>query len=112
MYYPMRCVIDGDYKYILNIAHPLPYPFASDLYSSPTWQGILKRGDMMLGQRPVKTFVQRPRHELYHLANDPDELRNLADAPQHAARLKELQQKVRDWQKATSDPWATKWVYE
>ena len=32
MYYPMRVVRDKKYKLIWNIAHPLPYPFASDLW--------------------------------------------------------------------------------
>ena len=31
MYYPMRVIRDKQYKLIWNIAHPLPYPFASDL---------------------------------------------------------------------------------
>ena len=31
MYYPMRVVRDRSYKLIWNIAHGLPYPFASDL---------------------------------------------------------------------------------
>ncbi|MCH8829651.1 MAG: sulfatase, partial [Planctomycetes bacterium] len=31
MYYPMRVIFKGKYKYTFNIAHQLPYPFASDL---------------------------------------------------------------------------------
>lgn len=42
MYYPMRSVISGRHKLIFNIAHELPYPFASDLYASPTWQMAAK----------------------------------------------------------------------
>jgi N-sulfoglucosamine sulfohydrolase len=34
MYYPMRVVRSGRYKLIWNIAHPLPFPFASDLAPS------------------------------------------------------------------------------
>ncbi|MEX0586121.1 MAG: sulfatase, partial [Pirellulales bacterium] len=31
MYYPMRLIRQGDLKLILNLAHALPFPFASDL---------------------------------------------------------------------------------
>jgi N-sulfoglucosamine sulfohydrolase len=112
MYYPMRSVIRGRYKYIFNVAHQLPYPFASDLYDSPTWQGVLKRGDKRYGRRLTQDYIQRPRHELCDLEADPDELENLAGKPEHAKLLAELQERVRDWQKRTADPWELKWRYE
>jgi N-sulfoglucosamine sulfohydrolase len=112
MYYPMRAVLKGKYKYIFNIAHALPYPFASDLHGSPTWQGVLRRSDKYYGKRTVDAYLHRARHELYDLEADPHELRNLAEDPQHAAALRELQQKLQDWQKRTNDPWELKWRYE
>jgi N-sulfoglucosamine sulfohydrolase len=112
MYYPMRVVIAGRYKYIFNIAHQLPYPFASDLYASPTWQGVLKRGDTLYGKRTVYSYLHRPRHELYDLQTDPDEITNLAYEPAHRDRLKSLQNKLKAWQQETRDPWFLKWKYE
>lgn len=112
MYYPMRVLVQDDYKYVFNIAHQLPYPFASDLYASPTWQGVLKRGDRMYGLRPLDSYLQRPRHELFNLAQDPHELQNLADRPEHQDRLKRMQDQVQAWQKTTNDPWELKWEYE
>ncbi|MFP6701918.1 MAG: heparan N-sulfatase, partial [Planctomycetaceae bacterium] len=112
MYYPMRVVISGHYKYIFNIAHQLPYPFASDLYASPTWQGVLKRGDTLYGKRTVYSYLHRPRHELYDLQTDPDEITNLAYEPAHRDRLKSLQNKLKAWQQETRDPWFLKWKYE
>ena len=50
MYYPMRMVRTRDHKLILNLAHPLEYPHASDLWGSDTWQGVLKRGDKLRGE--------------------------------------------------------------
>lgn len=111
-YYPMRAVISGRYKYIFNVAHPLPFPFASDLYASRTWQGVLERKDTRYGQRSVEAYVQRPRHELYDLEADPGETRNLAGEAAHATTLAELQAKVRAFQKQTRDPWGLKWTYE
>ena len=112
MYYPMRSVISGDYKYIFNIAHPLPYPFASDLQKCPTWQEVLSTQAENYGKRTVYQYLYRERHELYNLKDDPDEIDNLATNPKYADKLKELQEKVKVFQKRTGDPWALKWNYE
>lgn len=112
MYYPMRGVIRGKYKYVWNVASPLPFPFASDLYTSTTWQGVLRRKDSQYGARSVRDYVHRPTHELYDLDADPNETRNLAGDPAHAERLKAFQDGMKEWQVRTKDPWATKWEYE
>jgi N-sulfoglucosamine sulfohydrolase len=113
MYYPMRVVRDRKYKLIWNIAHPLPFPFASDLYESATWQDIRKKGpDALYGKRPVKAYVQRPPFELYDLGSDPDEVKNLAGDPQYARVLDAMKEKLRAFQKHTGDPWISKWEYE
>ena len=44
MYYPMRVIRDRKYKLIWNIAHPLPYPFASDLWAASSWQAQWEKG--------------------------------------------------------------------
>jgi N-sulfoglucosamine sulfohydrolase len=112
MYYPMRVVRTRRHKLIMNLAHELPYPFASDLYESPTWQGVLARDDSHLGNRPVEAFIHRPRYELYDLEVDPHELTNLADSTEHAALLAELQANLRAWQEKTADPWVIKYEHE
>jgi N-sulfoglucosamine sulfohydrolase len=105
MYYPMRSIRTRDHSYILNLAHKLDYPFASDLWGSRSWQGILKRGDTMLGQRSVKDYIQRPREELYDLKKDPNELKNVAADPAYAEVLRDLRRRLRAWQEETNDPW-------
>jgi len=114
MYYPMRVVREGDVKYIFNIASGLEYPSASDLYASPTWQGVVARNDPQeyYGRRTVAAYLHRPRHELYDLKADPHETKNLANDPAMTATLKRLQQQMQTWQKQTRDPWETKWRYE
>ncbi len=112
MYYPMRVVRARRYKLLWNIAHGLAYPFASDLYSSATWQGVLMRGDTMYGKRTVDAYLHRPEFELYDLEEDPHEVNNLADDPAHAETLKKLQGKLRTFQETTKDPWILKWEYE
>jgi N-sulfoglucosamine sulfohydrolase len=112
MYYPMRSVRTRQYKYILNLASGLEYPFASDLWASPTWQEIVANRSEMFAGRTVDAYINRPRHELYDIQADPDELVNLADDPAHAAALSELQGRLRRWQEQTKDPWVVKYRHE
>src|SRR5688572_24993848 len=112
MYYPMRVVRTRTHKLIWNIAHPLPFPFASDLHDSKTWQGALQRNLMHLGRRPVKDYLRRPKFELYDLKADPDEVRNLADDAEQGPLLTELIPKLKEFQAQTEDPWLLKWDYE
>jgi len=112
VYYPMRTLLDGKMKYIFNIAHPLAYPFAGDLYGSRTWKGVLARGDKQYGPRSIDAYMHRPRHELYDLQTDPFESHNLAADPSYAAVLKSMQEQLRAEQRRTRDPWIKKWAYE
>lgn len=111
-YYPMRMIRTRKHKYILNLAHPLEFPFASDLYGSNTWQGIVKRGDTTMGERLVYGYIHRPREELYDLERDPHELYNLAADPAYASVLADLRKRLLRWQTETKDPWIVKYKYE
>jgi N-sulfoglucosamine sulfohydrolase len=112
MYYPVRVLRERKYKLMWNIASGLEFPFASDLYASETWQGILKEGATHYGKRTIDAYLNRDTFELYDLENDPHEINNLAKDPDHAPILKQMQQKLKTYQKETSDPWISKWEYE
>jgi N-sulfoglucosamine sulfohydrolase len=112
MYYPMRVVRTRKHKLILNVAHPLPFPFASDLHDSDTWQGVLKRQDKKYGSRTVEAYIHRPQWELYDLEADPQEVVNLAGKPEHKETLDALRAKLKDFQQKTKDPWVVKYDYE
>ncbi len=112
MYYPMRMIRTRRHKLILNLAHGLPFPFASDLHASATWQGVLKRNDPLFGRRATTAYVNRPRWELYDLEKDPGELTNLADDPASKPVLDGLQGRLRQWQEQTRDPWVVKYEHE
>jgi len=113
MYYPMRAVRDREWKLIWNIAHPLPFPFASDLWAASSWQAQLAAGpDAAYGPRTVAAYMNRPRFELYHLTEDPQETRNLADDPAHAETLQRLRETLEKLQRETGDPWIRKWDHE
>lgn len=112
MYYPMRVVRQRRFKLIWNIAHGLPYPFASDLHASATWQAILKSRSPVYGKRRVEAYLHRPAFELYDLDNDPHEVQNRADAPAYRDVLDRLKGRLRAFQERTKDPWVLKWEYE
>ena len=113
MYYPMRVVRTDRYKLIWNIAHGLPYPFASDLWAAPTWQDVYRKGpDALYGKRSVRDYIHRPRFELFDLSSDPHESRNLAEDPGHREILEKLKKEMQKFQAQTGDPWKLKWKYE
>lgn len=112
MYYPMRMVRTAKHKLILNLANGLEYPHAGDLWGSPTWQGILSRRDIMMGERSVKGYLKRPREELYLMSDDPNEVKNLIDDEEYAEVRDQLRKKLADWRKLTNDPWLIKDKHE
>lgn len=113
MYYPMRVVRDKEYKLIWNIAHGLPYPFASDLWRASSWQAqFLKGMTAPYGQKTVGDYIYRPQFELYHISEDPYESENLAGKTEYAEILKTYQEKLKAFQKEMDDPWIMKWDYE
>lgn len=113
MYYPMRVVRDTHYKLIWNIAHGLPYPFASDLWAASSWQAQFRKGmQAPYGLKSVAQYIHRPAFELFDIAADPDESHNLANDPAHADTLIKYQEKLKAFQRELEDPWILKWEYE
>lgn len=109
MYYPMRVIQERRYKLIWNIAWQLPYPFASDLWASSTWQGVYREGHTHYGQRTIDAFLRRPEFELFDMLNDPDEIHNLSADPEHRIILESMKEKIRRFQRRTRDPWMIMW---
>ena len=112
MYYPMRVIREDKYKLIVNFAHGLEYPFASDLFASKTWQSVLNNKLTTLGDKPVNEFLRRSKFELYDISEDPFETTNLAKQKQYSEVLNNMIAKVKNFQKNTGDPWFYKWSYE
>ncbi len=113
MYYPMRVVRDKEYKLIWNIAHPLPYPFASDLWAASSFQAQFQDSlDAPYGQKTVGEYIHRPQFEFFKIDEDPYEAHNLANDPDHREALTRYQEKMKQFQKQMGDPWIMKWNYE
>ena len=109
----MRVVRDSNYKLIWNIAHQLPYPFASDLWAASSWQAQFKKGKQaMYGQKTVNQYIFRERFEFFDIKNDPYESRNLANDPKFAKQLEKYKALLKEHQRLMGDPWIMKWDYE
>jgi len=99
----MRCARTSRYKYILNLAPQVP--FTTHISEGMPddgldyWQSWLRRaavGDAAAIQL-VDRYRHRPPEELYDVAVDPYELRNLAADPAHSAAPRELREAVSRW---------------
>ena len=77
------------------------------------WQAQYRKSmSAPYGTKTVGQYIQRPKFELYDIANDPNESKNLAGDPESAELLTEYQDKLKAFQKRMDDPWIMKWDYE
>jgi hypothetical protein len=58
-----------------------------------------------MGLRVTKHVLHHQGEELYDVVKDPAETKNLAGMPEHAATLKDLRGKVREFRRQTNDTW-------
>lgn len=112
MYYPMRVVRSNSFKLIYNPAWRLEYPFASDLWASSTWQSIYRNHVQYYGQRMVKDYLFHQEFELFDLESDPNETINLAYNEEYVELLASMKEKLKTFQKKTSDPWIIMWDHD
>jgi uncharacterized sulfatase len=102
----IRCVRTERWKYIRNYHPELPYAqkvaYMELMPTMRAWRGLAAAG--ALSGPPALFFAPRkPPEELYDLAADPHEVRNLAGAPEHAAARAELRQALDGWIAETGD---------
>ena len=109
---PTRGLRTRRFKYLNNLFPELEFPPASDLYASDSWHAILRREDGMMGRRRVRDYLHRRREELYDLAEDPNELNNLAGDPSHSETLSRMRRELLAFRKRTKDPWLILLNYE
>jgi N-sulfoglucosamine sulfohydrolase len=109
--YPCRSACDGRMHYIRNLAPERAYKFIADAYdASPKWDNPSHVATLAASvQFPIQyellqATVRRPPEELYDLASDRFEMRNLAGDPRYSAHLSSLRAALDAWMRDTDDP--------
>jgi N-sulfoglucosamine sulfohydrolase len=107
--YPMRAVRTADWKYIRNLDPTAQHHTHVDQGNEKSdgrayWDSWVEKAKTdVTAAAVVKRYHTRPAEELYDLAHDPWELKNLAAEPTHAERLKTLRTDLDTWMKANGD---------
>lgn len=126
--YPSRAMRTKDFLYILNfqpqqwpsgevVGHNPQYDFAAEPWPteqgafsfnidpSPTKQLLrLHRKDPAIAPIANLSFAERPNEELYDLARDPHQLRNIASESSYAATLQKMRRQLKTELVGSGDP--------
>jgi uncharacterized sulfatase len=101
----MRTMRDQRYVYVRNYnPHKIYGQYINYMWETPTtaiWERLYKDGKL---KSPQTAFWEpKPAEELYDLATDRDEVRNLAGSAEHAAVLERFRRAHRDHELAIRD---------
>ena len=108
-YWPTRVIRTRKFKYHRNVAWRLDFPFATDLYSSLSFEGMRELSTpVYLGKRRLRDYIFRPVEQLYDMENDPLEVNDLAQDPAYMHVLMDLRKRLEEWQIKTEDLWLYK----
>ncbi len=115
--YPSRAVRTRTHLYIRNlrpdrwpagdpVLHHSVGPFG-DIDDGPSKQLLMVDAGPSQASFRQHAFEKRPAEELYVVANDPGQLRNVAGDPANADVLRSLRARLDRWMRDTGDPRAT-----
>jgi N-sulfoglucosamine sulfohydrolase len=112
--YPIRTISDGRYRYIRNLRpeeiyiekHLMGWSGDGKL-NNPYWATWVRESwNNRHTYNLVKRYMTRPAEQLYHTAEDPYEMKNLADNPAMSAIKKRLSTELDRWMHSQGDPGA------
>jgi N-sulfoglucosamine sulfohydrolase len=112
--FPIRTISDGRYRYIRNLRpdeiyiekHLMGWSGDGKL-NNPYWATWI--GEAWANRHTynlVKRYMRRPAEQLYHTAEDPYEMTNLADDPAASAVKSRLSDELDRWMQTQGDPGA------
>jgi uncharacterized sulfatase len=110
--YPVRTVSNGEYRYIRNLTpdeiyiekHLMGWAGKGEL-NNPYWATWIRNAwNDPKTYNLVKRYMHRPAEHLYNTANDPYELKNLADDPKFSDIKARLSAELDRWMKEQGDP--------
>lgn len=102
----IRTCRDKSHRYIRNFTPQIPYaqtiPYMEKMPIMQEWRRLHAEGTLI---GPQTLFFQHPKpdEELYDLENDPHEIKNLANSPDHQHILKRMRAALDAWMKDTGD---------
>lgn len=126
--YPQRSIRTADYQLVINFRpdrYPLGDPYRLDSNDPPSAEELTENTFVTLPDEdagPTKAWIvtnrndpkwkpyydhaygKRPRLELFDLKKDPHQMNNVANEPQYADVVEELQQRLLKELKRTGDP--------
>ncbi|MFH1719398.1 MAG: sulfatase-like hydrolase/transferase [Planctomycetota bacterium] len=95
----VRAVTDGRYVYLRQyMPHKIYGQYIAYMFQTPTtqkWKQLYDEGKLNAAQR--RFWERKPPEELYDLQTDPDEVKNLADSPEHKEVLQRLRKVQQQW---------------
>ncbi len=103
----IRSVRTEDFKLIRNFHPERSFSQHSGYkkagYPALTVMAVMHEQGRLSGRQEEWFGDTRPEYELYDLKKDPNELNNLADDPEYAAKLQELNGRIDQWMEETGD---------
>jgi arylsulfatase A-like enzyme len=100
-----RTVTNGRYVYLRQyMPHKIYGQYVAYMFQTPTtqvWKRLYDEGKLNAAQR--RFWEKKPPEELYDLQADPDEVKNLADSPEHKTVLLRLRKAERQWVREIRD---------
>ena len=102
----IRAVRDQRFRYVRNFEPLKPYyQYMNTPEKGATMREIReaeKKGSLT-GAGKFFSASQKPVEELYDVETDPHEVNNLAETPEHGARLARMRRALADWQREIGD---------
>lgn len=106
--YPARSLRTDRWKYILNLHPEFAFTTHIDLPGNlgqrafwSTWESAAQTNEQAAAI--VQRYHARPAEELYDLAADPHEQRNLAADARHATQLRQMRSRLQEWMRESGD---------
>jgi len=112
--YPVRTISDGKFRYLRNLRpqemyiekHLMGWTGKGSL-NNPYWATWVREStNNPETYKLVKRYMQRPAEQLYHTAEDPYEMSNLAGSAAYESTRKRLAAELDRWMKQQGDPGA------
>ena len=108
--YPIRSVTDGEFRYIRNLT-PEAVFMEKHVFGRPGRNGywgswMFAAADSEYANALVQRYMHRPAEELYHTAEDPYQLDNLANGLKYEEVEQRLRQALNRWRRSEDDPGA------